>query len=181
MAPIAKKHSHRIDSSMTDDASYAAFLESANKPAKSAISDLETASVEPTLSKQHPCISVLNERLSELSLEDIVFVSETDSDFTATFIPSSSLPSWTANSDGFPFAKDLEGQVDGGWDGHSWSVEDWDYQNHYSAVIKAVKEATQMQTLRVYTIESHVSRFEVFILAKMDDGLVGVKAMGVET
>jgi len=165
---------------MADDASYAAFLERANRPTKSTVSSSETTSVdEPVLSKRHPYLPLLNNKLAGLS--DKTFVTESDSDFIATFISSSSLPSWTDIPDKFPAASDLEGQVEGGRNGKSWSVEEWDTRNEYSGVINAVKDTTQHNALRVYTIQGRGGRFEVFILAKMDDGLVGVKAQGVET
>jgi len=61
------------------------------------------------------------------------------------------------------------------------SVDKWDLRGEYTAIVKAVKEVTNRNEVRVYTIQGHGGRFEVFILAKMDDGLVGVKAKGVAT
>src|SRR5271156_4953047 len=89
-----RKHHRFPSTTMADDASYAAFLKRANRPTKSTVSSSETTSVdEPTLSKRHPYLPLLNNKLASLS--DKTLVTESDSDFIATFISSSSLPSWT--------------------------------------------------------------------------------------
>ena len=61
------------------------------------------------------------------------------------------------------------------------TVEEWDVKEDYTAVVKAVRDVTKQQEVKVYTVEGRGGRYEVFILAKMDDGLIGVKAKGVAT
>ena len=166
---------------MADDASYAAFLQRANNPPFTSSSSTQTTASsldEPTTSK-HPFLPLLNNRLANLSAK--TFVTETDSDFYATFISSSSLPSWSESTDEFPTAEDLEGQVSGGRNGEKMSVEEWDSRGEYTPIIKAVKDITKQKEIQVYTVQGRGGRFEVFILAKMEDGLLGVKAKGVAT
>lgn len=63
--------------------------------------------------------------------------------------------------------------------------KEWDPQGEYRSVVLAVKLAVKLATnqevLQVYKVKGRGGRFEVFILAKVDDGLVGVKALGVAT
>ena len=61
------------------------------------------------------------------------------------------------------------------------SIKEWDLRETYTAVIKVVRDVTKQKDLQVYTVEGRGGRFEVFVLAKMEDGLVGVKAKGVAT
>ena len=166
---------------MADDASYAAFLQRANNPPSIPSSSTQTtaSSLDEPITTKHPFLPLLNNRLANLSTK--TFVTETDSDFYATFIPSSSLPSWSESTDKFPVAEDLEGQVNGGRNAEKMSVEEWDSRGEYAAIIKAVKDITKRKEVQVYTVQGRGGRFEVFILAKMEDGLVGVKAKGVAT
>lgn len=60
-------------------------------------------------------------------------------------------------------------------------MTEWDSRGEYSAVIKAVKDVTKRKEVQVYTVQGRGGRFVVFILVKMEDGLVGVKAKGVAT
>jgi len=166
---------------MSDDASYLSFLQKANNPPPAASSTSETtaSSVNEPITAKHPFVTALNDRLSNLSLKTLI--SETDEDFRATFIPSSVLPSWSSSSSRFPAADDLESQVDGGRNAEMLTVEEWDVKEDYTAVVKAVRDVTKQQEVKVYTVEGRGGRYEVFILAKMDDGLIGVKAKGVAT
>lgn len=166
---------------MADDESYAAFLQRANQPPSVPSSSAETTapSVDECVASKQPFLALLNDKLASLSTN--TFVTETDSDFYATFISSSVLPSWSDDVGNFPAAKDLEGQVEGGRQGKMMSVEEWDSRGDYMAVVKAVKDVTKQNEAKIYTIQGRGGRFEVFILAKTDDGLVGVKAKGVAT
>ena len=167
---------------MADDASYEAFLQRANNPPQSipsSATQTTASSINESTTSKHPFIPLLNNKLSNLSTK--TFETETDSDFLATFISSSTLPSWLESTTIFPVAADLEDQVDGGRNGKIYTVEEWDKRGQYSDVVKAVKDITKRNDVRVYTVQGRGGRFEVFILAKMDDGLVGVKAKGVAT
>jgi len=166
---------------MADDASYAAFLQRASNPPSIPSSSTETtaSSLDEPASSKHPFLPLLNNRLANLSAK--TFVTETDSDFYATFISSSSLPSWSESTDEFPVAEDLESHVNGGRNAERMNVEEWDPRGEYTAIIKVVKDITKRKEVQVYTVQGHGGRFEVFILAKMEDGLVGVKAKGVAT
>ena len=164
---------------MADDDSYTAFLHRANNPPSVPSSSTATStSLDVAPSKSHPFIPLLNNKLANLTSK--TFTTETDSDFRAVFIPSSSLPSWS-DSHCFPDAKDLEKQVDGGREAEELSVKQWDEEGEYSAVIKAVKDITKRRDVAIYTVKGRGGRYEVFILAKVDDGLAGVRAMGVAT
>ena len=166
---------------MADDAPYAAFLQRANSPPSAPPSSTQTRASfidEPTTSK-HPSLPLLNNRLA--NLQDKTFVTETDSDFYATFISSSALPSWSESIKEFPSAKDLENQVDDGHEGEISSVKEWDSRGEYTGIINAIKDVTKRNEVQVYTVRGRGGRFMVFILAKMDDGLLGVKAKGVAT
>ena len=166
---------------MADDASYTAFLQRANHPPSPPLSSTETtnSSVKGSSPSKHPFLPLLNNKLANLSAK--TFVTETDEDFHATFISSSHLPSWSDSPSKFPDAEDLETQVAGGRKGKKLSVKEWDSRGEYTAVVAAVKEVTKSKEVQVYTVQGRGGRFEVFILAKMEDGLVGVKAKGVAT
>ena len=165
---------------MADDVSYLAFLQKANKPASVSTSSTErTSSINGPIKAQHPLLPLINNKLANLSAK--TFTTETDSDFDAVFISSSFLPSWSSNQDVFPLATDLESQVDGGRNGRMLTVTEWDKSCDYTAVVKVVMDVTLRKQIQVYEIQGRGGRFEVFIVAKMDDGLVGVKADGVET
>jgi len=166
---------------MSDDASYLSFLQKANNPPPAASSTSETtaSSINEPVSAKHPLVTALNDRLSNLSSKTLI--SETDEDFRATFISSSVLPSWSSISSRFPAADDLESQVDEGRNAELLTVEEWDVKGHYAAVVKAVRDVTKQQEVKVYAVEGRGGRYEVFILAKVDDGLIGVKAKGVAT
>jgi hypothetical protein len=165
---------------MADDASYASFLRRANNPLPSGPSTSTPTTVStPTSTPKHPFIHLINDRVSSLS--EKTFVTETDSDFYATSISSSALPSWTDSTDKFPDAADLEGQVEAGHSAREMTVEEWDARGEYSGVVEAVKAATSRDVVAVYKVGGKGGRFVVFILAKMDDGLVGVRALGVAT
>lgn len=166
---------------MADDAGYAAFLQRANNPPSAPSSSTQTtaSSIDEPITSKHPFLPLLNNRLATLSTS--TFITETDSDFYATFIPSPSLPSWSDSPNTFPDAEDLEGQVDEGHEAEKLSIKEWDSRGEYSAVIKTIQDITKRNYVQVYTVQGHGGRFVVFILAKMDDGLVGVKAKGVAT
>jgi hypothetical protein len=165
---------------MADDASYMAFLRKANDTTGlSSSSSQKTASLDEPQKSNHPFLPLLNNKLANLSSK--TFITETDSDFYAIFIASSALPSWSETTDVFPNAADLEGQVDGGRKGKKLSVSEWDPNREYTAVVMAVKDITKRDSVQVYSIQGRGGRFEIFVLAKMDDGLVGVRAKGVAT
>jgi hypothetical protein len=163
---------------MADDATYEAFLRKANDPPSSSTQTTASSVNEATVSK-HPLLPMLNDKLAYLSTN--TFVTETDSDFVATFIPSSTLPSWSDSTNKFPSPTDLETQVEAGRDGEILLMQDWDPRGQHMAVAKAIKEVTKQNEIRVYTIQGRGGRFEVFILAKVEGGLLGAKAKGVAT
>lgn len=164
-----------------DDTSYATFLQKANNPpaAFSSSTRATASSADEHVKSEHPFLPLLNNKLADLSAK--TFITETDSDFHATFISSSSLPSWSESTNTFPDAEDLESQVDGGRRGKVLTVDEWDKRHQYAAIMNAVKDGTGRDEVKVYIIHGRGGRFEVFILAKMDDGLIGVKAKGVAT
>ena len=164
---------------MADDASYASFLQRANNPPRGPSSSTPTTVTTPSDTPKHPYLHLVNDRISSLS--EKTFVTETDSAFHATFISSSLLPSWTDTPDKFPAAADLEDQVEGGHKARKLTEKEWDPQAEYRSVMLAVKLATNRDVVQVYKVKGKGGRFEVFILAKVDDGLVGVKALGVAT
>jgi len=163
---------------MADDASYTSFLQRANDPPPVPSTTATTVST-PESTPKHPFIHLINDRVSSLS--EKTYVTETDGDFYGTFVSSSVLPSWTDTPDRFPAAADLEGQVEEGHKARKMTEKEWDPRGEYSAVVEAVKIATNRNVVQVYTIKGKGGRFVVFILAKMDDGLVGVRALGVAT
>jgi hypothetical protein len=166
---------------MADDASYMAFLQRANNPPSAPSSSTQTtaSSIDEPNSSKHPFLPLLNNRLANLSSK--TFVTETDTDFYATFISSSTLPSWSDSPSELPSAQDLESQVEGGREGTILSEKEWDSRGEYAAIIKSVKEITKRKEVAIYIVQGRGGRFVVFILAKMEDGLVGVKAKGVAT
>ena len=76
---------------------------------------------------------------------------------------------------------DLERQVNGGRDAERLEVHEWHGKEDYVAVIEVVKEVIKTGDLRVYVIYGKRGHYVVFILTKMDDGLIGVRAEGVAT
>jgi hypothetical protein len=165
---------------MADDASYLAFLQRANNPPSGPSSSTETTtSTDDPTKSNHPFLALINNKLANLSAK--TFTTETDSDFHAIFVSSSLLPSWSSNTDSFPAAMDLESQVEGGRNGKVLTVGEWDIRGEYTAVVESIMEVTLRNDVKVYTVQGRGGRFEVFVVAKMDDGLVGVKASGVET
>lgn len=60
-------------------------------------------------------------------------------------------------------------------------MKEWDSQKEYFGVVEAVKSVTKRNVVQVYKVKGKGGRFVVFILAKVDDGLVGVRALGVAT
>jgi hypothetical protein len=166
---------------MADDTSYLAFLQKANQPPQppSLSTETTTSTSDPEMPK-HPFLALLNNKLANLS-EGKTLITETDSDFHAVFISSSVLPSWSDTSSAFPKPEDLENQVDGGRKGKIMNVSEWDKRGEFTAVVKVIKDITKRNEVKVYTVNGRGGRFEVFILAKMDDGLVGVRAKGVAT
>jgi hypothetical protein len=166
---------------MADDESYLSFLQRANQPTNPpSVSTETTTSLSDNETSKHPFVPLLNNKLANLS-EGKTFTTETDSDFHAIFISSSALPSWSDTDSAFPKPEDLEAQVDGGRKGKMMSVNEWDKRGEFTAVVKVIKDITKRNEVKVYTVNGRGGRFEVFILAKMDDGLAGVKAMGVAT
>jgi hypothetical protein len=157
-----------------------AFLQKANHiTGLSSTSSQKTASLDEPQKSNHPFLPLLNNKLANLSSK--TFTTETDSDFHGIFISSSALPSWSETADVFPNAVDLEGHVDGGRKGKKLSVKEWDPNAAYTAVVMAVKDITKRNSVQVYSVQGIGGRFEIFVLAKMDDGLVGVRAKGVAT
>ena len=163
---------------MADDTLYASFLQRANNPPPVSSATATTVST-PASTPKHPFIHLINDRVSSLS--EKTYATETDDDFYGTFISSSVLPSWTDTPDKFPAATDLEGQVDQGHKARKMTEKEWDPRGEYSAVVDAVKAATKRNVVQVYIVKGKGGRFVVFILAKVDDGLVGVRALGVAT
>jgi len=166
---------------MADDASYLAFLQKSNTATAvpSIPSSQKTASIDEPENSKHPFLPLLNNELANISSR--TFITETDSDFHAVFILSSRLPSWSDGAETFPNAEDLESLVEGGRNGEKLSVREWDPRGEYTTVVKAVKDTTKRNVVQVYSVQGKGGRFEVFIVVKMDDGLVGVKAQGVAT
>ena len=166
---------------MADDASYSAFLQRANNPPSPPLGSVETttSSVKNPICSKHPFLPLLNNKIANLSAK--TFVTEADEDFHAVFISSSDLPSWSESLNKFPDAEDLETQVVGGRNGEKLSVKEWDSRGEYTSIVDAVKEVTKSKEVQVYSIQGRGGRFEVFILTKMEDGLVGFQAEGVAT
>ena len=165
---------------MSDEVSYFAFLQKATKPVSASESSTEaTDLIDGPAKAQHTLLPLINNKLSRLTQKTLT--TETDSDFHAVFISSSVLPSWSTNADVFPTAADLETQVNGGRNGRMSTIAEWDTRGKYSSIIKVVIDVSFRREVKIYTIQGHGGRFEVFIVARMDDGLVGVKANGVET
>lgn len=75
----------------------------------------------------------------------------------------------------------MEDQVDQGREGKRTSVDEWDSEGDYAAIVQTIKDVTNRKEVIVYQVKGRGGRFEVFILTKVDDGLVGVKAKGVAT
>jgi hypothetical protein len=182
-SPISSKSppSILVSITMADDESFMAFLQQANNApqAPSNLSETTASSINESITSKHPLVTALNDKLANLSSKTLV--SETDEEFRATFIPSSVLPSWSSSSSTFPAPEDLENQVDEGRNAEMTTVEEWDVKGHYSTVVSAVKQFTKQKEVKVYTVDGRGGRYEVFILAKAVDGLIGVKAKGVAT
>lgn len=58
---------------------------------------------------------------------------------------------------------------------------DWDPQGLYSQVIEAVREACQGNDVRVYQVVRDPVRTDYWLIARLEEMLVGVKTMGVES
>src|SRR5437667_1368855 len=130
---------------MADDASYATFLQRANNPPSAPSTSTQASSINEPSTLKHPFLPLLNDSLANLSTK--TFVTETDSDFSATFISSSALTSWSDSTDEFPEAVDIEGQVEGGRNGEMMSIKEWDLRETYTAVIKVVRDVTKQKDL----------------------------------
>lgn len=94
------------------------------------------------------------------------FATETNNDFTATFLHSADLLSWYKMKDMFPDARDVEEQVKGGWNAKKIAVQEWDTNGDYNA-IQILKDIAKRDEVQVYTVRGFEGRFEVFVFSKM--------------
>jgi len=69
-------------------------------------------------------------------------------------------------------------QVEGDWDATQMAAEEWDNYEEYIDIVQVVKHAAKQDAVRVYIVQMCEGKFVVFILARVDNGLIGVKAVG---
>ena len=158
--------------------SYDDFFQTAHTLYLTATSSASTVTPSQELFvSHHHLMEDIEDKLAKLPSK--AFATETNNDFTATFLHSAVLLSWYKMKGMFPDARDVEEQVKGGWNAKKIAVEEWDTNVDYNAIIQIVKDIAKRDEVQVYTVRGFEGRFEVFVLAKMNDGLIGVKAMGV--
>lgn len=98
------------------------------------------------------------------------------SEFTSIWLHSAVLLSWCKTKDSFPEAEDMEQHVEGGWKAKKVAVEEWETSGDYTAIIQVVKDIANQDKVQVYTVCGREEKFEVFVLARLYNGLIGVKA-----
>ena len=81
----------------------------------------------------------------------------------------------------FPDASYVEAQVEGGWSADKIAVEEWNNDRNYDSVVQVVKDVAKQDDVQAYQVREQEGKFEVFVLAKIHDGLNGVRAMGIAT
>ena len=128
---------------------------------------------------QHHLTDDIEDKLGKLPSK--TFVTEMNDDFTATFICSAILLSWCKTKDMFPDASYVEAQVEGGWSADKIAVEEWNNDRNYDSVVQVVKDVAKQDDVQAYKVREQEGKFEVFVLAKIHDGLNGVRAMGIAT
>lgn len=58
---------------------------------------------------------------------------------------------------------------------------DWDTNGQYNKIVDAVREATKGADVRVYRVKRDGTRTEYWVVSSADGGIVGAKALGVES
>ena len=58
---------------------------------------------------------------------------------------------------------------------------DWDTKGQYGKVLDAVREASKGADVRVYRVKRDGTRAEYWVISVADGGIVGAKALGVES
>lgn len=162
---------------MSDDASYTAFLNKANEDPKAGATSSESTS--QTKSKFDPT-STDNDALpaSLKSIPDeITYTSDTDSPFEPIVLNYSSdeLPS---KSD---FKKALGAKAEQG-DIEELSLQEFDPRNQYAEIIERVKKAgSGKKEVKIFRVELGRTRVEYYIVTVGERKLVGVVTKAVES
>ena len=161
-----------------DADSYGDYLQKRNAPDVTATSCASTITPSRDLfGSHHHLTEDIEDKLGKLPSKS--FVTEMNNYFTATFLHSAVLLSWHKAKDMFPDASDVEEHVEGGWGAKKISVEEWNSDGDYDDIVQVVKDVAKQDNVQVYKVQGRKGKFEVFVLAKIHDGLIGVKAMGV--
>lgn len=153
---------------MSDDASYASFLDKANQ-------DSSTASASSQSKSKYSTNSVNTSVPSSLQDLSATYISDTDAPFEPVSLK------WTGSS--LPDAKQLGELI-----GHSGEVEtvekkDFDLRSQYKEVLEKAKEVGDGGEVRVYRVVHGSTRAEYYVVSldKKGGRVVGVKAMAVES
>ncbi|KIX05467.1 uncharacterized protein Z518_06339 [Rhinocladiella mackenziei CBS 650.93] len=158
---------------MSDDASYAAFLDKANADPKASIS--QSTSTSQSRSKFDPTTSTSSSLPPSLQcLPDVTYTSDTDSPFEPVLLNYSGykLPS------AVEFAKCVAGKAPGNVE--ELSVDDFDPRGEYKEVIQRVEQAGSGD-VKVYRVEVSKTRAEYYILTLGEGMLIGVVVKAVES
>lgn len=159
---------------MSDDASYAAFLNKANADPKAGQTSAESTSTSQSRSKYDPTTSSEALPASLKSLPDITYTSDTDSPFKPVLFSysGSSLPS--AGKFAQCLAHTSKGAVE------ELSVDEFDPRGEYKEVIERV-EQTGSGGVKVYRVEVSKTRADYYVLTLGQGILVGVTTEAVES
>lgn len=58
---------------------------------------------------------------------------------------------------------------------------DWDRKGQYNNLVEAVRQATKGNDVRVYKVVRDKTRVEYWVISRADEGIVGAKALSVES
>jgi len=151
---------------MSDDASYASFLDKANQdtggPAQNSQAESGQASSRKS-AEVPPALQTVN----------AYYTSDTDEPFEPIALDynGSSLP------DAKVFGEVVAGQSSSV---EEMSVEEWDPSGQYGEVVEKVKSASN-GTVKIFRVARGKTRAEYYIIAMKDGRLVGMMARAVES
>lgn len=164
---------------MSDDASYASFLDKANADPKAGAGSTkaESTATSQGRSKFDPTSSSSSSSAlpaSLKSLPDVTYTSDTDSPFEPVLFSyaGSSLPSAAEFAEAAKKTGDVE----------ELSVSDFDPRGEYTEVVRRVEQAGgKGGAVKVYRVGVSQTRAEYYILTLADGLLLGVMTKAVES
>ncbi|KAL2205351.1 hypothetical protein CC79DRAFT_1371162 [Sarocladium strictum] len=112
------------------------------------------------------------------AIKDEVYVTDADEPFEGVSL------TWTGDG-GLPdeeeFAKLINHSNPSGASIEIMDPTDWDTKGQYDKIIDAVREASKGSDVRVYRVKKDGTRAEYWVVSAADGGIVGAKALGVES